>query len=427
MSSALKKYALLALPICLGVLVAVGFSHSKESKGRTLAPLVIEEKYDFVNYDQNRIQFYGASDKWNQLFSKLDSVVFFGEGDINMIHIGGSHVQGGFLTDRIRERFSELTTGSIADRGFFFPYKMAGSNMAGTIECTWTGKWRGERCSLSNDSTSWGMAGVEAITNDSLTTLTISCRNADSLYYTFDKMRIYFRSSSNMMIESDESVRLLHSEYNAEGGYVEMTFVPKVTSYQVRFRRIDNESSEFALQGVHISNGNPGVVYSTIGVNGASTRSYLRCPNFGSQLYSLSPDLVIMAIGVNDANVPENQFDAALYEARYDSLVNKFLVANPNACFLFITNNDTFYQQRHPNRNALQVREVMQKLASKYNGAVYDWLEIMGGLGSMRTWRDNGLAAKDLVHFSKRGYEMEGDLFYMAFRDAFGDYLQRRK
>jgi lysophospholipase L1-like esterase len=389
--------------------------------------MVLDEKLDFVNYEQNRIQFYGSPEKWNQLFARLDSVVFFGEGELNMLHIGGSHVQGGFLTDRIRDRFSELTSGAVGDRGFFFPYKMAGSNMAGTIECDWTGKWKGQRCSLSNDSTSWGMAGVEAVTTDSISTLRVACRNADSLYYTFNKLRIYYRATSNMIIEEDSTVRMLDADYNDEEGYVEMTFVPKVTSYEVRFRKTDENPGEFALQGVYISNGSPGVVYSTIGVNGASTRSYLRCPNFGNQLKSISPDLVIMAIGVNDANVPENQFDAAMYEARYDSLINKFLVANPNACFLFITNNDTFYQQRHPNRNALQVREVMQKLAAKYNGAVYDWLEVMGGLGSMRVWRDHGLAAKDLVHFSKRGYEMEGDLFFKAFRDAFGDYLQRRK
>lgn len=386
----------------------------------------MERTFDFVQYDANTLRFYGESERWEHLFAKMDSLVFDGTCSVQMLHIGGSHVQGGFLTDRIRARFEELSSGITGDRGFLFPYKMAGGNMSSSTICSWTGKWKGSRCSLNDDAADWGMAGTEATTTDSIASFTIASRRPDSTLYDFDRLRIYHKKIGEIALVPDSTVQLLSTFTDGNAGYTEFRWVRPVQSIRIEVRRTAAGESKFALQGVYMGNGRPGVVYSTIGVNGASTRSYLRCTGFNAQAATLSPDLVIMAIGVNDANVPESQFDVGAYEARYDSLCSAFRRANPNACFLFITNNDTFYQQRHPNRNALRVREAMQHLALRYDGAVYDWLEIMGGLGSMRTWRDRGLAAKDLVHFSKSGYELEGDLFYIAFREAFGNYLERK-
>jgi lysophospholipase L1-like esterase len=95
--------------------------------------------------------------------------------------------------------------------------------------------------------------------------------------------------------------------------------------------------------------------------------------------------------------------------------------------FIFVTNNDTYYNRKYPNRNALKVQEVMQNLAEKHNGAVYDMFAIMGGLGSIDDWRDNNLAAKDRIHLTKRGYELQADLMFEAFRNSFGDYLSEPK
>jgi lysophospholipase L1-like esterase len=404
---------------------AFGIRHKTAVRPRELSRFALEQEYQFINYPKNKLRFYGSNEKWNRLFSRMDSIVFDGSGHISMVHIGGSHVQGGFLTDRIRERFNELTFGQVSDRGFLFPYKLAGSNMSHSTECTWTGKWKGMRCSLGSDSTAWGMSGFEAITNDSVASFSIASHRPDSTYYPFNCIRVYSRSTANMdLVISDPALLASRNDFPALG-YTEFKLNRDVAAVTCAVHRTDSREGEFALQGIELINGLPGVTYHSIGVNGASTRSYLRCIGFETQVNAIAPDLVVMAIGVNDANVPESEFDAAAYEARYDSIIQSFRQANPNACFVFITNNDTFYQQRHPNRNALKVREVMQILAAKYDGAVYDWLEIMGGLGSMRTWRDKGLAAKDLVHFSKTGYELEGDLFYLAFREAFGNYLQK--
>ena len=65
----------------------------------------------------------------------------------------------------------------------------------------------------------------------------------------------------------------------------------------------------------------------------------------------------------------------------------------------------------------------MYKLAKEYNGAYYDLFEVMGGLNSIRLWERAGLAQKDKVHFTRKGYQFNADLLFVAFREAYGDHL----
>jgi lysophospholipase L1-like esterase len=50
----------------------------------------------------------------------------------------------------------------------------------------------------------------------------------------------------------------------------------------------------------------------------------------------------------------------------------------------------------------------------------------MGGLGSIDDWKDAQLAASDRIHLTKKGYELQADMMFEAFRKAFGDYLNEK-
>lgn len=68
----------------------------------------------------------------------------------------------------------------------------------------------------------------------------------------------------------------------------------------------------------------------------------------------------------------------------------------------------------------------MWNLAKESNGAYWDLFEIMGGLNSIRLWERAGLAQRDKVHFTKKGYHLNADLLFIAFRDAYGDHLAHK-
>ena len=50
-------------------------------------------EYGFANFERNHIQYPGDSLAMERFFQKMDSVVFMGQGNLNIMHIGGSHVQ----------------------------------------------------------------------------------------------------------------------------------------------------------------------------------------------------------------------------------------------------------------------------------------------------------------------------------------------
>ncbi len=391
-----------------------------------LNALEVDNVYDFIQYDKNVLHIENPEQRWNMLFDRFEKLAFEGEGKISIVHIGGSHVQGGYLTDRLRRNFSSIVHNSEGERGFLFPYEMAKTNSPKSIRCKWTGSWTGCRNSVSGADCFWGISGINATCNDKQASVSIASVRPDSSLYAFDKVRIYYHASSNITIDLDSNVQLLNVSHDPLCGYMEYSFAPKITTLNFGYHTCDSLPGFFTLQGVYLGDSEDGITYNAIGVNGASTRSYLKCERFDEHLQTLHPDLAIFGIGINDANVPNGNFDAALYEARYDSLILQFREVNPNTCILFVTNNDTYYQKKYPNKNALEVQQVMYRLAHKYDGAVFDLFEIMGGLGSINQWQHAELAASDRVHLSRKGYELQADLMAYAFQEALGNYLDKK-
>lgn len=399
---------------------------NETSPSLRLANLEVDDAYDFIQYEKNQLHIVNPEQRWNNLFDRFEELAFAGDGKISIVHIGGSHVQGGFLTDRLRKNFASMVFNAAGERGFVFPYEIAKTNSPKSIQCNWSGTWTGCRNSVSTDDCLWGMSGINATCYDRHASVSISSKLADSTLYTFSKVRIYHDNSRNVVIDTDTNVRIIHSFTDTLSGYTEYAFTPEVSTLNFGYHTTDSLPGYFTLQGVYLGESSSGITYNAIGVNGASTRSYLKCERFGEHLQTLHPDLAIFGIGINDANVPEGDFNASLYEARYDTLIQYFRNANPEACILFVTNNDTYYQKRYPNKNAIAVQQVMYNLAKKYDGAVFDLFEIMGGLGSINDWQQAQLAASDRIHLSKKGYELQADLMAYAFQKALGDYLDQK-
>ena len=66
----------------------------------------------------------------------------------------------------------------------------------------------------------------------------------------------------------------------------------------------------------------------------------------------------------------------------------------------------------------------MEKLAVEYHAAYWDLFEIMGGLNSVKMWNYEGLAKRDMLHFTPAGYVLQADMLFKALQDSYGDYLE---
>lgn len=409
------------------VMISVAFSSKRNKHSFENWGVAATSMPEFVRSDLNEITIYKSEERFDFFFEKLEKLIFEGDGHISVLHMGGSHVQGGFLTDKLRYNFSTLSAGVQGERGFVFPYKMAGTNQPSTIKCNWRGNWTGCRSSVSNHQCEWGVSGISAYTSDSIASFELMAEDMDAGVFKASKVIVYYASNEDYQITPDTNLVVTSIESYPFDGYDVFYFDKSYASFRFTVTKCVDSSSVFVLQGLYLGDKEKkGVTYSAIGVNGAGTYSYLRGALFESQVATIAPDIVFFGIGVNDANVPENDFDEKAFEKRYETIMEMIRKSNPDVVFVFITNNDTYYQKRYPNRNALKVQESMHRLAEKYNAGVYDLFAVMGGLGSIDDWRNAELAAKDRIHLTKKGYYLQADMMFDAFRKAFGEYLHSK-
>lgn len=188
-----------------------------------------------------------------------------------------------------------------------------------------------------------------------------------------------------------------------------------------------NARPRFTLTGILTETDAPGITYTGVGINGAKVHDYFEevCPQFEKELAFYKPDLVIFAIGINDANV--EKFNDKQFKDDYDRLIARIKKVNPNVAIIFETNNDMYRKVKkkrfvqHPNGDV--ARKAFFALAEKHKAGVWDKFGIMGGLGSMSKWEKADLAKADKVHFKLSGYNLLGDLFYKAIINSYQEHI----
>jgi lysophospholipase L1-like esterase len=383
-------------------------------------------RYPFINFNSNKLGFYGDSTQFNRVFEKVDSMAFLGTGNLAILHIGGSHVQGGTLQRTMRAKFVNIVPEIGGERGFFFPYKMAHSNMPADFKLEYTGSWTGCRCAKKSSICTWGMSGFNATTTENNSHIKIYMQDEGVKNYRFNKIRIFYQlDNDSYSTQLDSIYGGVISKTDSVGQFVEYSFDKTYDTLSFSVVKTDSLQTHFTLRGIQYITNEPGITYHTIGVNGASVPAYLRCDDFEKELSYLAPDLVIFGIGINDANGPVGRFSQESYEGHYRELIDWFKKANPEVNFIFITNNDSYYRRRYPNQNVYKVVKAMQNLAKEYDAAVWNLFEIMGGIGSIKLWQKTSLAKADKIHFTTRGYQLQSDLFFEAFQNAYGEYIKR--
>jgi lysophospholipase L1-like esterase len=131
-------------------------------------------------------------------------------------------------------------------------------------------------------------------------------------------------------------------------------------------------------------------------------------------------------MGTNEAY--NKGFDKEIFYAQIDSLVKMLRKSNPEADYIFTTPGDSFRKSKKggvKNPDVKLAQETIIKYCINNNYAYWDLYEIMGGYGSMQKWNVAKLSAKDKVHFSSKGYGIQGTLLYQAIDNAINLYNQK--
>jgi len=388
---------------------------------------------EFANFDRNQLLYPGDSLAMERFFSKMDSTIFLGQGNVSIMHIGGSHVQAGVFTQQFRNDLLSIAPDLVGGQYFVFPFAAGGTNNPSHYRVSYTGGWAYCRNAVRKDTDKrMGLAGSAITTSDANASVSIVSRErqltANSPKFEFNKVTLigYSETENVTPVLGYKGTTLKGIHDDNQDTY---TFqLPALTdSINVFFEAMPGE---FTLTGVLLENGMPGISVHGVGVNGASVPSYLRCDDFERDLNLIRPDLVIFGIGINDA--AGTDFDVENFKRNYDGLIHIIKQVNPNCALLFVTNNDSYKYVRvrkkrghyEVNTNGFLVEKAFLELGKKHNAAVWDQFDVMGGLYSMRNWENAGLAQKDKVHFTSDGYKLIGDLLYNALISRYIDHVK---
>lgn len=381
--------------------------------------------YPFANFDRNRIIYPGDSLSMERFFGKLDTLLFLGQGNISIMHIGGSHVQAGVFSQEVRDNFLNLCPGITAGRGLVFPFMKTNTPSSYTV--LQTGEWNYCRNAVPFD-TQLGLAGASVTTSDPEASFTIIAREKRprdiTPIFDFNYVKIlgYGDNDSIVPVVHFDS-QVLQGDYNPDEGSYSFRLPDYTDSLYVDFNHV---AGTFTVTGVYLDNGMPGITYHGIGVNGARVSSYLSCVDLERDLKLVKPDLVIFGIGINDAAA--DNFTKEKFKHDYSSLIDIIHKVSPGCALVFVTNNDSYKRIKknkyQVNPNGAIVQQAFLELGKKYNAAVWDFFDIMGGLRSMAQWQEVSMAQKDKVHFTNAGYTLIGDLLFNALMDRYTEHLK---
>ena len=346
--------------------------------------------------------------------------------EIKVLHLGDSHIMIGHFSNEIRRLFDSAI--GIKSYGWVFPNQIGRFNTFYTNSKTVTGKTGFVNNLQKEIKYLNGLAGQSIQLLDAITEIEFSMKNLpDSLMY-FNKLKILYQTdtTTNMLLTVSDSINKsvvksdTYTNANAITNYFpknqrisEYTFDKHYNKLNLRVEKSDS-SKEFNLLGFYLENTNKSrMIYNSLGVGGSSLYSIT---NNNSLLLSdiniYNPDLIILSFGSNDAY--SKSFDSVKYRSKLESLIDSIVNKQPNISILLTAPPDSRSKNREP-ISIEKIQEVFLSIAEAHpNVAFWDLRSIMGGKNSLLYWLNLKLAAKDKLHYTKAGYELQAQLLINA-------------
>jgi len=388
----------------------------------------LQAKYPFLRTSANHIEnaTIGLQRFYQRLRIPRQQPAVLPGSRVSIVHLGDSHIQADDYSDRVRHELQRRYGN--AGRGLVFPFEVARTNGSRTYRTARTsGTWRSKRLLAvqSDSSLPVGISGISLATADSGAAFSLRVPIRYWPSYPFNSVTLLRRpgpAAFDWQVLSERG-RVLGTAPSAGRSVADTLPLDSLrTLVTLRTTRSRPTQTNAVLYGLVLENGQPGVLYHAIGINGAQVHQYNRTPLFFEQVPLLKPDLFIISLGTNDAFLA-GRFTPARFTGRLDTLISTLRQRCPEAEFLLCAPADSYRGRRARNPDLGRLSAVLRTYAQAHDLAYWDFAAVQGGYGSMGQWRTAGLALNDFVHFTTAGYDVQGLLLYLAIQDglsAFG-------
>jgi len=381
-------------------------------------------KYTLVKDEDNRIQNEAYLESFFEILFQQKTL---NDRKINIIHIGDSHIQGDYLTAVVR-RYLQHQFGN-AGRGLVVPYAVAGTNGAPGIVTRSNIKWNVKRCVSLDNPMPIGIGGITINTDNPNADLRLYVNDL-WMDYSFNRLTVFFQKSNRSFHFSicdtlgNELAAIDSSPASPFDNHAHVSLLQKVTALQLKATKSNDQQVESTIYGLSVGNSENGILYHSIGVNGAKYEHYNAASLFAAQTSVLEPQLFLISLGTNEA-ISFPYLDRN-FPARVDKLINALQSANPNAKFILVTPPGAFRKKVRDNPGVATIRQQIIEYAVENGLAFYDLYKAAGGDDSANAWKESGLLRTDGIHFTKEGYQYQGLLLFHALMKAYNNYVLLR-
>lgn len=409
------------LSICLLAFAVKGFGQIAESDSISANDSIPEGEYAFINYEADTI-INGIY--LSPLYNKLIQLENCDSTLVSILHIGDSHIQADYLTREVRKNM-QLRFGN-AGRGLVFPLRVAGTNEPADYRSSSNTGWNVSKITNSSRLQVPGISGIAMNTIQSGAYIDLTTQNHDDLDYSFDHVTLIHSKDSaqfdNRFTDAPNKFGYLMSALPLEPGEnsTKVTFTQPTNFVRIQAEQTEYGQKAATINGIVLQNNKPGVLYHSVGINGAHYSDYNNSPLFFKQIKVLHPDLIIISLGTNEgANIKITE--AEMINSAV-TMIRNIKEASPNSLILITTPADDFLKKKYKNPYLETVQRALVKTAETEKVACWDLYSISGGFGSCTEWRNAGMLQADGIHFNKQGYTFQGSLLYNALVDSYFRY-----
>lgn len=340
------------------------------------------DKYKFVNSSKNKL--HNDEKAMSSFYQKLLELRNGKRDRVVVYQLGDSHIQSGYFSGTARSALQKYYGN--AGRGLVFPLRLAGTNQPDDYRF-----YNG--ASFSRIDKPRGVAGY-TLSVKTPGSLKVKTNNFFGVDCRFDSAKLYYQGVSDSL--KWQELHIPNSDPLSE-------------------MDIPINDSVKQLYGICLGREEAGLLYHSAGINGAGFYNLKDEVQMFTQMAVLKPDLIVISLGTNDA---QGRYRGEVMESNLKAFMKNFRLANPTVPVLFTLPPDS-YKAKKANPDLAKVEKCIIDYAKANSCAYWDLSEVMGGKGSIKKWREQQMAGKDMLHYTPKGYMLQGHLLYQAIIKAY--------
>ena len=361
-----------------------------------------------INSENNRITNPG---QLARLKEKLQQTVSSRKKIVKIVHIGDSHIQADMMT-RVLRLGLQYRYGN-AGRGIVFPSQVAKTNGPSDIFSSSNNGWLSGRLSLMNSPVECGVSGYGLQSNSPNWTLEIGSKPERGDEDAFDVVRLFTGRNTGCLTMryngTEEKEVCMEPGNNFDAAEITL----RMKTNAISLARTEPDSAPFTFYGASFEKKKAtGVIYHSIGVNGAEFESYNRDPLFFDQIAALNADCYIISLGTNEAQ--RQKLNAEDFALQVRTLLTHLRQISPDAVFIITTPAPSYLNGMTINPKIRTVTEVLARISNEEKISLWDLYDIIEGDKGLAMFQTYGLYRPDLIHFNKAGYELQGFMLLSA-------------